>query len=170
MTPADIEEIFLRLCGYSVYSHMDEIQSGFISAGRSLRVGIGGTAVLKNGALKTVRDVTSLSLRIPREICRFDARLGAHIPSEHMAEKSRVSRAASSPAAGVSAACAARSASRMLFCADSVTCLSFLLHLPEEPHAASEEGSGSVPCASVFAVSTVAVCCAATLRPWQFNA
>ena len=68
VTPADIEEIFLRLCGYSVYSHMDEIQSGFISAGRSLRVGIGGTAVLKNGALKTVRDVTSLSLRIPREI------------------------------------------------------------------------------------------------------
>ena len=80
VTPADIEEIFLRLCGYSVYSHMDEIQSGFISAGRSLRVGIGGTAVLKNGALKTVRDVTSLSLRIPREICRFDARLGAPYP------------------------------------------------------------------------------------------
>ena len=68
VTPADMEEIFLRLCGYSVYSHMDEIRNGFISVGRSLRVGIGGTAVLKNGELKTIRDVTSLSVRIPREI------------------------------------------------------------------------------------------------------
>ncbi|MGN0478365.1 MAG: stage III sporulation protein AA [Hominenteromicrobium sp.] len=64
----DVEEIFIRLCGYSVYSHMDEIRQGFVSADRCLRVGIGGTAVLEKGGIKTVRDVTSLSVRIPREI------------------------------------------------------------------------------------------------------
>lgn len=64
----DLQGIFRRLCGYSVYSHTDELQNGFISVERSLRVGIGGTAVLQNGALKTVRDITSLSVRIPREI------------------------------------------------------------------------------------------------------
>ena len=67
-TREDVEEIFYRLCGYSVYSHTDEIRHGFVSADRSLRVGIGGTAVLDKGAVKTVRDITSLSVRIPREI------------------------------------------------------------------------------------------------------
>lgn len=63
----DITEIFLRLCGYSVYSHTDEIRNGFVSADRALRIGIGGTAVLDKGEIKTVRDVTSLCVRIPRE-------------------------------------------------------------------------------------------------------
>ena len=66
-TREDVEEIFLRLCGYSVYSHMEEIRGGFVSADRALRVGIGGTAVIEKGGIKTVRDVTSLSVRIPRE-------------------------------------------------------------------------------------------------------
>lgn len=68
VSPEDISEIFLRLCGYSVYSHADEIRNGFVSADRCLRVGIGGTAVLDKGEIKTVRDVTSLSIRIPREM------------------------------------------------------------------------------------------------------
>lgn len=68
VTREDVEEIFVRLCGYSVYSHSDEIRSGFVSADRCLRVGIGGTAVLEKGCVKTVRDITSLSVRIPREI------------------------------------------------------------------------------------------------------
>ena len=66
-TREDVEEIFLRLCGYSVYSHMEEIRGGFVSADRALRVGIGGTAVIEKGGIKTVRDVTSLSVRIQRE-------------------------------------------------------------------------------------------------------
>ena len=66
-TREDVEEIFLRLCGYSVYSHMEEIRGGFVSADRALRVDIGGTAVIEKGGIKTVRDVTSLSVRIPRE-------------------------------------------------------------------------------------------------------
>lgn len=64
----DVDEIFLRLCGYSVYSHTEEIRNGFISADRCLRVGVCGTAVPGKGGMKTVRDVTSLSVRIPREI------------------------------------------------------------------------------------------------------
>lgn len=68
VTREDIDEIFLRLCGYSVYSHTDEIRNGFVSANRSLRVGLGGTAVLEKGEIKTVRDITSLSIRIPREM------------------------------------------------------------------------------------------------------
>ena len=52
-TREDVEEIFLRLCGYSVYSHMEEIRGGLVSADRALRVGIGGTAVIEKGGIKT---------------------------------------------------------------------------------------------------------------------
>lgn len=67
-TQKEIDALFHRLCGYSVYSHMDEIQNGFIAAGRCLRVGIFGTAVVENGSVKTVRGVTGFCVRIPREI------------------------------------------------------------------------------------------------------
>lgn len=65
---SDIDAVFHRLCGYSVYSHMDEIRSGFISVDRSLRVGIFGTAVLEEGRVRTVRGITGFCVRIPREV------------------------------------------------------------------------------------------------------
>lgn len=67
-TQADMDAVFHRLCGYSVYSHLDEIRSGFVSVDRSMRVGISGTAVVESGSLRTVRSITGLSIRIPREI------------------------------------------------------------------------------------------------------
>ena len=63
----DIEALFIQLCGYAVYSHIDELRHGFISADRELRVGVSGTAVVENGIFRTVRDITCLTVRIPRE-------------------------------------------------------------------------------------------------------
>ncbi len=67
VTREDIASVFYKLCGYSVYSHIDEIRHGFISV-NGLRVGITGTSVTRNCALQTVRDITALSIRIPREV------------------------------------------------------------------------------------------------------
>ena len=66
--PQELEAVFYRLCGYSVYSHLDEIRSGYIAVDRALRVGLSGTAVTENGTLKTVREITGLCVRIPRQI------------------------------------------------------------------------------------------------------
>ncbi len=63
----DIEALFVQLCGYAVYSHTDELRRGFISVDRELRVGVCGTAVVESGVFRTVRDITSLTIRIPRE-------------------------------------------------------------------------------------------------------
>lgn len=68
VTQKDVDEIFMRLCGYSVYSHTAELQKGFITASHGLRVGVGGTAVTENGVLRAVRDIRSLTIRIPREV------------------------------------------------------------------------------------------------------
>lgn len=55
-----LEESFLRLCGYSVHSHQAELAQGFVTTSRGDRAGICGTP--------DCRDITSLSLRVSREL------------------------------------------------------------------------------------------------------
>ncbi len=64
----EIQEIFTSICSHSVFSHEREIQQGYVLTADSGRVGVCGTAVLENGRIKSVRDVTSLVFRISREI------------------------------------------------------------------------------------------------------
>lgn len=64
----DIEESFLRFCRYSVYSHEEEIKEGFISLENGHRLGFGGTAVIKQNEISAFKDITSLNLRISKEI------------------------------------------------------------------------------------------------------
>lgn len=68
MSAGELEELFLRICGYSVFSHEEELRQGFVSVGGACRAGVCGTAVLEDGRVKGVRDITSLVFRIPREV------------------------------------------------------------------------------------------------------
>ena len=63
-----IEDIVLRLCDYSVYAYQDEINSGFITVGGGVRVGICGRAVINDGRITNIRDISTLSFRIARDI------------------------------------------------------------------------------------------------------
>ncbi len=63
----EMEALFLQVCGHSVFSHEEEIRQGYIDFGGACRAGICGTAVLEDGRVKAVRDITTLVFRIPRE-------------------------------------------------------------------------------------------------------
>ena len=63
----DIEGSFNRLCSYSVYSHIENISQGFITLHKGHRVGICGTAVVDNSDVTSVRNITSLNIRIAKE-------------------------------------------------------------------------------------------------------
>lgn len=65
---SDIEETFHRLCEYSVHSKFNEIQKGYITLSGGHRVGICGTAVLDNGKISTLKDISSLNIRISHEV------------------------------------------------------------------------------------------------------
>lgn len=67
-TPKDLEESFHILCDYSVHSHQNEIRSGFLPLPGGHRAGICGTAVYANGIFSGLRDISSINLRIAREI------------------------------------------------------------------------------------------------------
>lgn len=64
----ELEEIFIRLCGYSVHSLTESINSGFITLEGGIRVGVYGTAVVKDGRINSVRNISGLNIRIPAEI------------------------------------------------------------------------------------------------------
>lgn len=63
----EIEEIFLKLCGYSVHSLTDNIADGFITLGGGIRIGVYGTAVVRDGKITSVRNIEGLNIRIPAE-------------------------------------------------------------------------------------------------------
>ena len=64
----EINDIFIRLCGYSVHSFGDAINRGYITLSGGHRAGVAGTAVSENGKITAVRDVCCINLRIAREI------------------------------------------------------------------------------------------------------
>ncbi len=60
----EIQETFLRLCGYSVQSCEEKIKEGFFTLPGGHRVGICGRAVLEHGKISAVGDITSFNFRI----------------------------------------------------------------------------------------------------------
>lgn len=67
VTAEELQALFLQVCGHSVFSHEEEIRQGYVSFGGFCRAGLCGTTVLENGKIKTLRDITTLVFRIPRE-------------------------------------------------------------------------------------------------------
>ncbi|MDR2654630.1 MAG: Flp pilus assembly complex ATPase component TadA [Oscillospiraceae bacterium] len=64
----ELSECFKLACGCSVYSHQEEIKNGFITMKNGHRIGLAGTAVQEKGKISGIRDVSSLNIRIAREV------------------------------------------------------------------------------------------------------
>lgn len=65
----EVENTFLALCGYSVHSFENEIRAGFLTIAGGHRVGLCGSAVLRqDGTVQGLSVVTGLNIRIARQI------------------------------------------------------------------------------------------------------
>ncbi len=65
---ADIEKIIYRASEFSVYSVSEQLRRGFIAGAHGERIGLAGEFVYENGSVLTVKDVTSLNIRVPHEV------------------------------------------------------------------------------------------------------
>lgn len=65
---ADLEDSVVTMCSHSVHTHQNEMKGGFISLTGGHRAGICGTAVMDGGKVSAVRDITSVNLRIAKEV------------------------------------------------------------------------------------------------------
>lgn len=63
-----LEGVFRSMCSFSVYSHQNEIRNGYVTLRGGHRAGICGTAVMDKGEMTGIRNVSSINLRIAREI------------------------------------------------------------------------------------------------------
>lgn len=65
-TKAQVEGCFLRFCDHSVYAHEWELRQGYLSVPGGIRVGVAGTAVVRQERVASVQAVTALCVRLPR--------------------------------------------------------------------------------------------------------
>lgn len=68
VTSSDLNDCFLKLCKHSVYSHNGELCEGYISLENGHRAGICGKVVFRDEKIETIRDISSINLRIAKEI------------------------------------------------------------------------------------------------------
>lgn len=64
----EIESAFVSLCGHSVYSHTEELKNGYLTVKGGHRAGFGCRAVYDHDGLLSIREISSINLRIAREI------------------------------------------------------------------------------------------------------
>jgi len=76
---ADIEECFRIICGYSVHTHQNSICGGYVTVSGGHRAGITGTAVISADGISSVRDISSINIRIAKEFKGIADELYGHI-------------------------------------------------------------------------------------------
>ena len=68
VTTEHLEEVLRRACHQSVYSCTETLKDGYVTVEGGHRIGICGTVVRKDGAVHTIRDPSSLAVRIARQV------------------------------------------------------------------------------------------------------
>lgn len=63
-----LQDSFNRICSYSVHTHQKDINNGFITTKYGNRVGVCGTAVCEDNKIRSIKNITSLNIRISKEI------------------------------------------------------------------------------------------------------
>lgn len=64
----DVKNIIQRISSYSIYAFEEEIRQGYITIQGGHRVGICGTCVLEGQTLKTIKNISSLNIRIAKDV------------------------------------------------------------------------------------------------------
>ncbi|MBQ9973633.1 MAG: stage III sporulation protein AB [Oscillospiraceae bacterium] len=66
--PQDLEQILQGASRWSIHTVLDQLCSGFITLEGGHRLGVCGTAVMGDAGLKSIRDISSINIRIARQI------------------------------------------------------------------------------------------------------
>lgn len=73
--PGYINHVINKISNNSLYSINEELINGFISYNNGIRVGVAGDVVSENGNIKTIKNISSLNIRVPHEVknCSLNA-------------------------------------------------------------------------------------------------
>ena len=68
INPEEMNYIFQKICENSIYTYQNQIAGGFITIKGGNRVWLVGTAVVKDGCITNFNYISSLNIRISREV------------------------------------------------------------------------------------------------------
>ncbi|MGL5765247.1 MAG: stage III sporulation protein AA, partial [Sarcina sp.] len=68
VTAIDIKNIIQKISNYSLYAIEEELKQGYITIEGGHRVGVAGQCIIENNSVKTIKNISSLNIRIAREI------------------------------------------------------------------------------------------------------
>ena len=78
----DMSIIMKRISNYSIYSIEDEIKQGYVTLKGGHRVGICGNCVLEGNKIRTIKNVSSINIRICREVIGCSSKVIPYIISK----------------------------------------------------------------------------------------
>lgn len=64
----DIENIIYTVTEYSLYSVTDRLKDGYLTTNEGVRIGIAGECVFENNKIVTIKNFSSLCIRVPNNI------------------------------------------------------------------------------------------------------
>ncbi|WP_160688813.1 stage III sporulation protein AA [Clostridium sp. C2-6-12] len=79
----ELKSMIQKISNYSLYAYEEDIRQGFITIKGGHRIGIAGECVMENGEVKTIRNISSLNIRICREIIGCSDKIIKFITSEN---------------------------------------------------------------------------------------
>ena len=68
-----VRRIVLAISEHSMAAFFDELRQGYFTVERGVRVGVAGRVVSERGAVKMIRDYTSVNIRFPRQMIGIHA-------------------------------------------------------------------------------------------------
>ena len=68
LTREKLQSCYLRACEYSLHAYAEQIRRGFLTLGGGVRIGLCGECVRDGQGVVTLKSVTSLNIRLPREV------------------------------------------------------------------------------------------------------
>jgi len=86
ITMEQISDCVREFCGYSIHSYEKQFKEGWLTLAGGHRAGFTGTAVLRNGTVDNIRDISSVNLRIAKQYigCAEDLFARLHSESENL--------------------------------------------------------------------------------------
>ena len=66
--PQQLQESFAALCDYSVHTCLPQLLEGYLTVEGGHRIGICGSGVVRDGEVRNLRQLSSLAIRVAREV------------------------------------------------------------------------------------------------------
>lgn len=81
-TIEDIQKTLEIMSDYSIYAFEQELKNGFVTLSGGFRVGITGTSVVENEKIKAIKNISSINIRLAKEIKGCSKKILPYIKEE----------------------------------------------------------------------------------------